>query len=270
MGHSLINLRDSSRCQTQCPQPFHCISNFQISGINKTSAANEYIWGLQSWNLSNFREKATQHKSVLIKPQDKLLVCNGQPVFLVILEEILKYHWKTKCNEKSLSWNMNWIRRNGASGRRWNAWRGWQWWNSPMRFPGARHESSIRSMRKGDSLSGVSLSPILIPSPTLGSTIFGSPAPAVREEHPWGLPDRFIGVLVRNVDGELKNESKLHVTERWQITLVQSASLGLAKLQEIKQKKTKNPKKPKKNQSSLCFYISRRAPHRTAPTAQTH
>lgn len=91
MRHSLRNPRDSSRYQTQCPEPFHCISNFQISDINKTSAANEYIWGLQSWNLSNFRAKANQHKSVPIKPQDKLLVCNGQQVFLVILDELLKY-----------------------------------------------------------------------------------------------------------------------------------------------------------------------------------
>lgn len=195
MRHSLINPRDSSRYQTQCPEPFHCISNFQISGINKTSAANEYIWGLQSWNLSNFRAKATQHRSVLIKPQDKLLVCNRHQVSSAILDELLKCHWKTKCNKTSLwSWNTNWIPWNGAPRRRRNARRGWQWWNSPMRFPGARHESSIRSMRKGDSLSGVSLSPNLIPSPTLASTIFGSPAPpAVREEHPCELPDRSIG-----------------------------------------------------------------------------
>lgn len=104
---------------------------------------------------------------------------------------------RQKCNKTSLlSWNTNWNQWNGAPTRRRNARRGWQWWNSPMRFPGARHESSIRSMRKGDSLSGVSLSPILIPSPTLASTIFGSPAPAVREEHPWGLPDTSIGVSV--------------------------------------------------------------------------
>lgn len=39
----------------------------------------------------NFRAKANQHKSVPIKPQDKLLVCNGQQVFLAILDELLKY-----------------------------------------------------------------------------------------------------------------------------------------------------------------------------------
>lgn len=79
MGQSWINPRDSSRYQTQCPEPFQCISNFQTSGIIKTSAANEYIWGLQSWNLSNLRAKATRHKSVLIKPQDKRLVCKRLP-----------------------------------------------------------------------------------------------------------------------------------------------------------------------------------------------
>lgn len=176
----------------------------------------------------------------------------------------LSYYLKMNCNKTSLlSWSMNWIPWIGAAWRRRNAWRGWQWWNSPMRFPGARHESSIRSMRKGDSLSGVSLSPILIPSPILASAILGSPAPAAREEHPWGLPDRSIGASLRNGDSELKNESKLHVTERWQITLVQSASLSLAKAPGGSVKKTK------KLWINLQA-ISRRAQHGRAPTAQTH
>lgn len=50
--------------------------------------------------------------------------------------------------------------------------------DSPMRFPGGRHESSIRSIRNGDNLSGASLSPIFA-SPNLDSPTLGA-----RLEHP--------------------------------------------------------------------------------------
>lgn len=55
--------------------------------------------------------------------------------------------------------------------------------DSPMRPPSGRHESSTRSMRKGDSLTGTSLSRVLSPSPTLNSPPGrGSPAVGVLEE----------------------------------------------------------------------------------------
>lgn len=98
-------------------EPFHCISNFQIRAINKTSAANEYIWGLQSCNLSNFRGKAPQQMSVLMKPQAKLQVStmwnwfatdNNEPrldwykhVFWAMLGELFSKGNKTSL----LSWN---------------------------------------------------------------------------------------------------------------------------------------------------------------------
>lgn len=44
-------------------------------------------------------------------------------------------------------------------------------------------------MRKGDSLTGVSLSRVLSPSPDLASPTLESPALGAREENPWGLPD---------------------------------------------------------------------------------
>ena len=93
---------------------------------------------------------------------------------------------------------------------------GWQWWDSPIRFPGGRHESSTRSIRKGDSLSGVSLSPILIPSPTLASPVRESPTPGARAGTPWGLPVISITQRIQSSTVAMKNQKYIsQINEEW-------------------------------------------------------
>lgn len=114
------------------------------------------------------------------------------------------------------------------SGWRWTwRWR-WQWWDSPIRFPGGRHESSTRSIRKGDSLSGVSLSPILIPSPTLASPVRESPTPGARAGTPWGLPDISITQRIQSSTVAIKNQKYIsQINEEWVQSSLGFQSTGL-------------------------------------------
>lgn len=90
----------------------------------------------------------------------------------------------------------------------------WVKMDLPIRFPGGRHESSIRSIRKGDSLSGVSLSPIRIPSPILASPTLESSTLGAGPEQPWGLSD--ISVLEDSQHLQLKafNCSEMHIPQQ--------------------------------------------------------
>lgn len=103
-----------------------------------------------------------------------LLICHNQhlPVFQRFTQ--LNY------NLRYIVWD--WVK--WSLGCRWTS-----GWNLPIRFPGGRHASNIRSIRKGDSFSGPSLSPILIPSPILDSPVLGSPPLGSGPKHPWGLSD---------------------------------------------------------------------------------
>lgn len=76
-------------------------------------------------------------------------------------------------------------------------------------------------MRKGDSLSGASLSPTLTTSPTLEFSTLESPALGARAGHPWGLPDtsivsgEFKSATVASVfKKNQKKKSKTHFTKR--------------------------------------------------------
>lgn len=269
-GHSLRTWRDSSRHQTQCPgsEPFHCISNFQIRGINKTSAANEYIWGLQSCNLSNFREKATQQMSVLMKPEAKLQVStvwncfatdNNGPrldwykhVFLAMLDELFSKGNKTSL----LSWNgaarCRCVARmavmeltnavSGSAARVEHSKHAERWqpqWGVPLPHSYPLSHSSLHRPR----VSGTG-------SPR------GAPLQVARQIH-WGFGlRRWRWILKIN---------QMYMSQSDDKSLRSSQQLRVwPKPQEVKQNN------PRRNQSSGCFDTSRRAPRRTAPTAQAH